>query len=341
MSTRNEPPERTCRATSFETARESTPGWSKENCLVATRLNQNDPKCLVWGSLLSSMEVTAAFDCALYFWVVGGTLAWEIRRFETVDSDFLLIKDIWRSSRFFSKRILQIHTVFTCIYYTCSHQSLDTMMDDVHATKCNAPACLWRRCRGIRWPTRDLLSSSIRSPTLGSTIFLMDGRTVGLKWSRSRQMSEKDQISQNLSNQFRKKWHEIVAMAADTARTAVNHIESINIQTDPLTNTNTMFEHQLLTTTCPFLSSTRPSTAPSSVLSLVHGATSAAPASKCRYSAPGQHLAMAIGRHPEASFHDIMPIVWTMMLMMLMKIMKMTVRRRDTSWNHVRSVKLT
>ena len=144
-------------------------------------------------------------------------------------------------------------------------------------------------------------------------------------------MSEKDQISQNLSNQFRKKWHEIVAMAADTARTAVNRIESINIQTDPLTNTNTMFEHQLLTTTCPFLSSTRPSTAPSSVLSLVHGATSAAPASKCRYSAPGQHLAMAIGRHPEASFHDIMPIVRTMMLMMLMKIMKMTVRRRDTS----------
>ena len=96
------------------------------------------------------------------------------------------------------------------------------------------------------------------------------------------------------------------------------------------TTTNTMFEHQLATTTCPFLSSTRPSTAPSSVLSLAHGATSAAPASKCRYSAPGQHLAMMLGRHPEASFHDTMTIVWTVMLMMLIMMMMMTVRRRDT-----------
>jgi len=93
--------------------------------------------------------------------------------------------------------------------------------------KCNAPACLWRRCRGIRWPTRDLLSSSIRSPKLGSTIFLMDWCTVGFKWSRSKQMSEQNQISQKLSNQFRKKWHEIVAMAADTASTPVNHSKSI------------------------------------------------------------------------------------------------------------------
>lgn len=156
-----------------------------------------------------------------------------------------LIKTIWISSRFFSKRILQIQTVSNSIYYTTSHQSLDTMTDDVHAMKCNEPACLWRRCRGIRWPTRDLSSSSIRSPTLGSTIFLMNWCTVGLKWSRSKQMSEQNQTSQKLSNQFRKKWHEIVAMATDTASTAVNHSESIwtFVQTNSATTSNNHQPH--------------------------------------------------------------------------------------------------
>lgn len=126
-------PERKCRATSSETARESTPRWS-----------------------------------LLFIFGLLGARWMEASQLREARESWLLT--------FYSSKLSEYH--------------LGSSANEFHRSKlhylapklgyydgwrpCNAPACLWRRCRGIRWPTRDLLSSSIRSPTLGSTIFLMD-----------------------------------------------------------------------------------------------------------------------------------------------------------------------